>query len=65
MFKHIFETVAGIATLPMISLCLFFLIFIGMVIWVLKLDKTFVEKMAKLPLEHPAAGGKGGDSAHE
>jgi hypothetical protein len=65
MFKHIFESIAGIATWPVIALCLFFIIFIGMVIWVIKLDNSFVEKMAKLPLDRPAAGVKGGENEHE
>lgn len=65
MFNNIFETVAGIATLPVIALCLFFIVFIGMVIWVVKLDKMFVDKMAKLPLDGSTAGVKGGENEHE
>lgn len=50
MFKHYFEQVEGIGLLPSISLAIFFLFFIGLIIWVVKADKNYIKSMESLPL---------------
>jgi len=51
MFDNIFQTIEGIAIYPVFSLIIFFLFFIGLTAWVLKVDKKYVEKMSQIPFE--------------
>ncbi len=52
MFKNIFESIPGITTYPIISLLLFFGIFIIVVYWAFfKAKKSYISKMEKLPLD--------------
>lgn len=52
MFKHYFEQINDVALWPIISLLIFFTFFIGLLIWVWKVDKSFIRKMENLPLEN-------------
>ena len=49
--KHYFEGIADIEIYPIISLILFFAVFITMLIYVMKIPKTSIEKNSNLPLE--------------
>lgn len=49
--KHHLETISGIEIYPLISLCIFFVFFIGLVVYVVKMNKKYVEAMESLPLE--------------
>ncbi|MCA9741090.1 MAG: cbb3-type cytochrome c oxidase subunit 3 [Deferribacteres bacterium] len=51
MLKDVLQSIAGVATFPVISLVLFFAFFIGVIIWIARMDKKTVSKMANLPLE--------------
>ncbi len=51
MFKHYFERIQNIEIWPVISLVLFFVFFIGMLVWIFTLDKKYIDKMKGLPLE--------------
>lgn len=51
MFKEILNSISGIAIWPVIALLLFMGLFVGIVVWVLRLDKRFIKKMEELPLE--------------
>lgn len=50
MFKHYFEQVHNIEVFPLISLFIFFLFFLGLLIWVCKADKSYIQSMQQLPL---------------
>ena len=50
MFKYYFEQIENIEIWPIISLVIFFSFFVGLIIWVLKVDKTYIDEMKKLPL---------------
>ena len=50
MFKHYFEQVHNIEVFPLISLFIFFLFFLGLLVWVFKADKTYIRSMEELPL---------------
>ena len=50
MFKHYFEQVHNVAIWPIISLSIFFLFFVGLLIYVLKIRKEHVNYMQDLPL---------------
>jgi len=49
--KHYFEGMADVEIYPIISLVLFFTVFITMLIYVLKIPKKNLEKISNLPLE--------------
>lgn len=49
-FRNYLETIAGIGIFPLISLVIFFVFFVGLLFYVLKLDKKTVERMSNIPL---------------
>ena len=49
--KHHMETIAGIEVYPLISLIIFFAFFIGLTIYVIKVDKKVFDKIANIPLD--------------
>mgnify|MGYP006879015762 FL=1 len=51
MFKHYFESIHNIEIWPIISLAIFLMFFIGLIIWVLIVDKKYIKEMENLPLE--------------
>jgi len=51
MFKHYFEQIEGIATMPLISLVIFFTFFVGLTVWVVRANKQYLGEMEALPLE--------------
>jgi cell division septal protein FtsQ len=52
MFSDNLETIEGVSIFPIIGLILFFLIFIVVIIWVVKADKSYIKKMENIPLEN-------------
>jgi hypothetical protein len=57
MYKDILRSIAGIEIFPVISLCVFVAVFVGVLIWTSRLDAARLARMSRLPLEG------GGDSA--
>lgn len=55
MFKHYFERVEGIEFFPILSLVIFVLFFLALLIWVLKVNKAYINEMAHLPLKNDQA----------
>jgi cbb3-type cytochrome oxidase subunit 3 len=51
MIKDLLTRLGGIETYGMVSLFLFFLVFVGMLIWVFLLRKPFLNRMARMPLD--------------
>lgn len=49
--KHNLESIDGVGLYPMISLIIFFAIFIGMLIYVFVLPKKTIEELENLPLD--------------
>jgi len=49
--KHYFEGITDVEIYPIISLLLFFIVFITMLIHVLRIPKENIEKISNLPLE--------------
>jgi len=49
--KHYFEGIVDVEIYPIISLLLFFIVFITMLIHVLRIPKKNIEKISNLPLE--------------
>jgi cytochrome c oxidase cbb3-type subunit 4 len=52
MIQNVLRELGGIGVYGMISLCLFFLFFIGMLVWAFCLKKSYVKTMSRLPLEN-------------
>lgn len=57
MFKAVFAGAGELAIYPVISLLLFLSIFVGVLVWVFRLNKPHLEHMSKLPLENNSAKG--------
>lgn len=49
--KHVMNDIAGIEIYPVISFIIFFTFFVGVAIYVIKKDKTYIDKVSNLPLE--------------
>lgn len=52
MFKHYFEQIHNVAIWPIISLSIFFVFFISLIIYVVKINKLYVNYMQDLPLKY-------------
>lgn len=51
MYKDVLNSIEGIELYPVISLLIFFLFFVGLFIWMVKVDKSYLKTMAQLPLD--------------
>ncbi|MCB9364940.1 MAG: CcoQ/FixQ family Cbb3-type cytochrome c oxidase assembly chaperone [Flavobacteriales bacterium] len=49
--KHTMETIDGIAIFPIISFVIFFSFFIGLLVWVFRTDKSYINHVENLPLQ--------------
>ena len=50
MYKDVLQSADGIGTYPMISLVIFFLFFVGLIIWVARYKKSAIEEFSQMPL---------------
>ena len=50
-FINYLESIAGVGIFPLISLCMFFLFFVVLTIWALKVSKEHLDEMKNIPLE--------------
>ena len=51
MIKEILSSISGIEIWPVLAMFLFFGMFFLILIWVVKLDKSYIKEMEELPLE--------------
>jgi hypothetical protein len=51
MIKNILEHIGGIGVYGVISICLFFTVFLGALVWVARMKKSHVDSMSILPLD--------------
>jgi TM2 domain-containing membrane protein YozV len=51
MFSHYFENLSNVEIYAVFSLVLFLIIFMVMIVWVIRLDKKYINKMGNIPLE--------------
>ncbi|MCA6073260.1 cytochrome C oxidase Cbb3 [Fulvivirga sedimenti] len=51
MFKHYFEQIDKVEIWPIISLTIFFVFFVGLIIWVVRADKNYINEMRQLPMD--------------
>jgi len=50
MIKNVLSDVGGIGLYGVISICLFFVVFSGALVWAFLLRKSFLNSMSELPL---------------
>lgn len=51
MKQEILQSIDGVTIYPMFSLFVFVLFFLIVIIWMFRVDKNYLKKMANLPLE--------------
>jgi len=51
MIEHVLHHLNGIEIFGIISVCLFFVFFTGMLLWASRLKKTYLHSMQELPLD--------------
>jgi len=51
MIQNVIRAMGGISGFGIISVCLFFLVFTGVLLWAFAQRKSFCERMSTLPLE--------------
>ena len=51
MFKYYFEQVHNVEVWPIISLSIFFVFFVGLIVYVYKINKGHISHMEQLPLK--------------
>lgn len=49
--KHHMETISGIEIYPVISFLIFFIFFLGLIVYMIKVDKKALKDMANIPLD--------------
>lgn len=50
MYKEILQSIEGIEIYPIISLIVFVVFFIVVTIWLIRMDKNYINEMKQLPL---------------
>lgn len=50
MFKEVLQSIEGVEFFTIVSMLLFILFFVGMTIWLFKVDKNYIKTMSDLPL---------------
>lgn len=55
MIENVMNKMSGTGVFGIISICLFFAFFTGMLLWAVLLKKPYVDSMCELPLEKDAA----------
>jgi len=51
MFKEVLQSIEGIEFYTIVSMMILILFFIGMIIWLFKVDKKYIKTMSELPLK--------------
>ncbi len=58
MYKEVLRSIENVEIWPSISLIIFFLLFIGVLIYVIRSDREFIKKMKEMPLDDGTAADK-------
>jgi hypothetical protein len=56
MIKNVLEHIGGIGVYGVISICLFFAVFLGAVFFAMRMKKSHADIMSALPLDDGAPG---------
>jgi hypothetical protein len=55
MIENVTHSIGGMSLYGVISICLFVAVFVGVLIWTIRLKKSYVNSMRELPLEGESA----------
>ena len=55
MIENVLNRIGGVGVYGVISICLFFAVFVGVLVWTFCLKKPYLDAMRKLPLDGAAA----------
>jgi cytochrome c oxidase cbb3-type subunit 4 len=58
MFGDIISSISGITVFPIVITVVFLMIFIGIIIWAIRADKSYIKKMSELPLDSTMKNGE-------
>jgi len=50
MYKNVLASIPGIEFWPIISLAIFFSVFVGLIVWFFRADKARLQELSELPL---------------
>jgi len=65
MFQELVSKTSGAGVIGMIGLFLFFIMFLLVLIWTLRVKKSYLEKMSQLPLQDAHPNIESGDQIDE
>lgn len=65
MIRNVLSDLGGVGIYGIVSMLIFFTFFIGMLIWVFRLSRTYVSTMERLPMTPDNQSATDGDSRHE
>jgi cytochrome c oxidase cbb3-type subunit 4 len=52
MYKEVARNIPNVSIYPVISFIIFFLFFLGLLIWIIKVDKKLIEKIKNIPMDN-------------
>lgn len=65
MIKNVLSDIGGVGLYGVISISLFFAVFIGMLIWACSMKKSFAQKMSAYPLHDGEKQAEQKGTSHE
>ncbi len=65
MIQNVLHTLGGIDCYGVVSLCLFSLIFAGVLLWALLQNRTHLDHMSRVPLEIETDESQNEENSHE
>lgn len=65
MIQNVLRDIGGVGIYGIISICLFFTVFTGALIWAFLHRKPFLKNMSMLPFEDGSVSPREGVKAHE
>jgi hypothetical protein len=51
MYKDILQSIEGVQVYAIAAMVIFILFFVGIIIWLIKVDKRYIKEMSELPLK--------------
>jgi hypothetical protein len=64
MIRQTLETISGVSVYPLISFSIFFIFFMGLIIYVISIRKKYIEEVSHLPLEEESIQNQKGGYPH-
>lgn len=52
MYKEVARNIPNVSIYPVISFLIFFIFFLGLLIWVFRADKAFIQKIKNIPIDN-------------